>query len=49
MDYQLEIEKSQQACEILDELDIVSWLVWVRETSQTPDPVLELILGGDVV
>ena len=49
MDYQLEIEKSQQACEILDELDIASWLVWVRETSQTPDPVLELILGGDVV
>jgi Xaa-Pro aminopeptidase len=49
MDYQLEIEKSQQACEILDELDVASWLVWVRETSQTPDPVLELILGGDVV
>ncbi|MCK5302362.1 MAG: aminopeptidase P family protein [Candidatus Thorarchaeota archaeon] len=49
MDYQLEIEKSQQACEILSELDIACWLVWVRETSQTPDPVLELILGGDVV
>jgi len=49
MDYQLEIEKSQQACEILDELDIASWLVWVRETSQTPYPALELILGADVV
>ena len=41
----LEQEKSNQACEILKELDIDSWLVWVRETSQMADPVLELVLG----
>jgi Xaa-Pro aminopeptidase len=45
----LEQEKSNQACEILKELDIDSWLVWVRETSQMADPVLELVLGGDLV
>ena len=45
----LEQEKSAQACEILKELAIDSWLVWVRETSQMADPVLELILGGDLV
>jgi Xaa-Pro aminopeptidase len=45
----IEIEKSKQACEILKELDIDTWLVWVRETSQIADPVLELVLGGDLV
>lgn len=45
----LELEKSNQACEILDELDLDAWLVWVRETSQMPDPVLTIILGREVV
>ncbi|TFG31676.1 aminopeptidase P family protein [Candidatus Thorarchaeota archaeon] len=45
----LERSKCDQACGLLKELDIASWLVWVRETSQQSDPVLELILGGDVV
>lgn len=45
----LEIEKSDQACEILREMDLDAWMVWVRETSQMADPVLELILGGDLV
>ena len=49
MRFSLEQEKSNQACEILRELDIDSWLVWVRETSQMADPVLELILVGDLV
>ena len=41
--------KSKQACELLKELDLDTWLVWVRETSQMADPVLELVLGGDLV
>ena len=49
MQVSLEQEKSNQACEILKELNIDSWLVWVRETSQVADPVLELVLGGELV
>ena len=48
MIYEIEKAKAQQACEILKEQDIDAWLVWVRETSQMADPVLELILGGDL-
>ncbi|UCE09579.1 MAG: aminopeptidase P family protein [Candidatus Thorarchaeota archaeon] len=49
MSHELEQEKSKQACKIMDELDLDVWLVWVRETSQMADPVLELILGADLV
>ncbi len=42
-------EKNQQIPEILDELDIDSWLIWVRETSQLRDPALDLLLDGDLV
>ncbi|MFW9848187.1 MAG: M24 family metallopeptidase [Candidatus Thorarchaeota archaeon] len=45
----IEIDKAKQACELLKELDLDAWLVWVRETSQMADPVLDLILGGDLV
>ncbi|MGQ4911991.1 MAG: M24 family metallopeptidase [Candidatus Thorarchaeota archaeon] len=45
----VETEKCQQATGLLKELDLDAWLVWVRETSQMADPVLELILGGDLV
>lgn len=49
MAYELELEKCEQANKILAELDMDAWLVWVRETSQMADPVLELVLGGDLV
>ncbi|MFX1482304.1 MAG: M24 family metallopeptidase [Promethearchaeota archaeon] len=49
MKYEIQKEKANQTRGILKELDIDAWLVWVRETSQMADPVLELILGGDLV
>jgi len=45
----MEKSKCDQAIGLLNELDLDAWLVWVRETSQISDPVLELIFGGDVV
>ena len=45
---QLIREKLEQAADILNELDIDVWLTFVRETSLSPDPALELIFDGDV-
>ena len=41
-------EKIQQAVQILQEKNIDVWLVFARETSSTPDPMLDLILGTSV-
>ena len=49
MSFELERSKCEQTTALLRELDIDAWLVWVRETSQISDPVLELIYSGDVV
>ncbi|TFF91838.1 aminopeptidase P family protein, partial [Candidatus Thorarchaeota archaeon] len=49
MSFELELEKCEQANQLLKELDLDAWLVWVRETSQMADPILELVLGGDLV
>jgi len=38
-------EKIQQAIEICREKDIDMWLTFARETTSTPDPALDLILG----
>lgn len=45
---QLVKEKLDQAVDILKELDIDLWLTFVRESSLSPDPALELIFDGDV-
>jgi len=41
--------KSEQACRIMNELDIDCWLIWVRETDQMPDPAMRLLMDGDLV
>jgi len=45
----LAVLKSHQACEILKELGIDCWLVWVRETMQFRDPALSLVLDMDII
>ncbi|MFX0046031.1 MAG: M24 family metallopeptidase [Candidatus Hermodarchaeota archaeon] len=49
MDSDLVREKAEQVGEILKELDVDTWLIWVRETTQMADPTLELIFGVDLV
>ena len=48
MDTAIQREKLEQAQGILEEQGIDCWLTFVRESSQTRDPALELIFGADV-
>ncbi len=41
-------EKINQAVDILNEQNIDMWLTFVRESTSTPDPMLEIILGGNI-
>ncbi len=49
MDEALAARKSRQACEILSEIGVDCWLIWVRETMQFRDPALSLVLDMDVI
>jgi Xaa-Pro aminopeptidase len=49
MNSDFQMEKVKQIPGIFREDDTDLWLVWVRETSQMADPVLELIYGGEFV
>lgn len=48
MDMTIQREKLEQAQGILEEQGIDCWLTFVRESSQTRDPALDLIFGADV-
>jgi Xaa-Pro aminopeptidase len=48
MEVTIQREKLEQAVGILEEHGIECWLTFARETSETPDPALKLILGHDV-
>jgi Xaa-Pro aminopeptidase len=49
MSANLHQQKSQQACDLLKELDMDTWLIWVRETKLMADPAIALVIGSDVV
>lgn len=42
-------EKHDQLQAIMKETDIESWIVFARETSQISEPVMDIVVGGDVV
>lgn len=44
----IQAEKLEQAVGLLDEQGIDCWLTFVRESSETPDPAMKLIVGHDV-
>ena len=40
-------DKIDQACGILDEMNIDMWLIFVRETPMQADPTLAMVVGFD--
>ncbi|MFX1284116.1 MAG: M24 family metallopeptidase [Promethearchaeota archaeon] len=42
-------EKHRQLPSIMKESGIDCWLIFIRETEANPDPIMDLIIGGDVV
>jgi Xaa-Pro aminopeptidase len=48
MKNKLILEKIQQVIEILKEKNIDVWLIFVRESSVNHDPMIDMVIGGDV-
>lgn len=48
-DSALTLQKAEQVAGILDELDLDTWLIWVRETGQIPDPAMNLVMEESLV
>ncbi len=44
----IEAEKLAQAVDVMNEQGVDCWMTFVRESSETPDPVMKLIVGHDV-
>ncbi|UCG02859.1 MAG: aminopeptidase P family protein [Candidatus Heimdallarchaeota archaeon] len=42
-------EKHNQIPSIMKENGIECWLIFIRETEANPDPIMDLVIGGDVV
>ncbi len=42
-------EKHDQLSEIMSKNHIDCWIVFVRETAANPDPIMDLVAGGDIV
>lgn len=42
-------EKHSQLPRIMSESGIDCWLIFIRETEANPDPIMDLVVGGDVV
>ncbi|MBD3190157.1 MAG: M24 family metallopeptidase [Candidatus Heimdallarchaeota archaeon] len=42
-------EKHEELPSIMRALEIDCWIIFARETSANPDPIMELVIGGDVV
>ena len=42
-------EKHNQLPSIIKENKVACWLIFIRETSANPDPIMDLVIGGDVV
>ena len=42
-------EKHDQLPSIMKENEVACWLIFIRETSANPDPIMDLVIGGDVV
>jgi len=46
---QIAQEKQQLISELMERNNFASWIIFVRETSVNPDPILELVAAGDIV
>ncbi|MFX0126168.1 MAG: M24 family metallopeptidase [Candidatus Hodarchaeota archaeon] len=42
-------EKHNQLPSIMNENEVTCWVIFIRETEANPDPVMDLVIGGDVV